>query len=115
MPHSTEPTRDRGELVAVAHKRTELDAGGLKAPGVRAHRGMMYPIGFAMRPREPNGAAFAGNSHQKSGTWKVLVFSLKAGNKPAGTADDPAAPGPYDAIYKNIQGDDRWAFRDAHY
>jgi hypothetical protein len=41
-----------------------------------------------------------------------LVFSLKAGNKPPETADDPAAPGPYDAIHKNNQGDDRWAFRD---
>ena len=44
-----------------------------------------------------------------------LVFSLKAGNKPAETADDPAAPGPYDAIHKNNQGDNRWAFRDGRY
>jgi hypothetical protein len=36
-----------------------------------------------------------------------LVFSLKAGNKPAETADDPAAPGPYDGNYKNNQGDNR--------
>jgi hypothetical protein len=44
-----------------------------------------------------------------------LVFSLKAGNKPPETADDPAVPGPYDAIHKNIQGDGRWVFRDEHY
>ena len=75
MPHSTGPSRDRGELVAVAHKRTELDAGGLKAPGVRAHRGMMYPIGFAMRPREPNGAAFARNSHQNADVEALGIFS----------------------------------------
>jgi hypothetical protein len=47
----------------------------------------------------------------KSWLWKALVFSLKAGNKPAGTSDGLAAPG----NYKNIQGDDRWAFRDARY
>ena len=32
-----------------------------------------------------------------------LVFPSKAGNKPAGTADDPTAPGPYDAICKKIR------------
>ncbi len=45
-------------------------------------------------------------------TAEGLVFPLKAGNKPAETANDPTVPGPYDAIHKNNQGDNRWAFRD---
>ncbi len=69
-------------------------------------------------PQEPNGAAAAQPEKRFAGKKPIaegLVFSLKAGNKPLETADDPAVPGPYDAIYKNIQGDGRWVFRDGHY
>ena len=40
-----------------------------------------------------------------------LVFAAKAGNKPSQTtADDPAVPGPYDAIHKNNQGENQMSF-----
>jgi hypothetical protein len=69
-------------------------------------------------PGKPNGAGTAQPEKRFVGKKPIaggLVFSLKAGNKPPETADDPAASGPYDAIYKNIQGDGRWVFRDGHY
>jgi hypothetical protein len=72
----------------------------------------------ARRCRKPDKARTAQREEKfaaKKPFAEGLVFSLKAGNKPPETADDPAAPGPYDAIYKNIQGDNRWVFRDGRY
>jgi tripartite ATP-independent transporter DctP family solute receptor len=39
-----------------------------------------------------------------------LVFPPKAGNKPSKGIDDPALPGPYDAVHKNNQGENQMSF-----